>query len=294
MDSSAMMPIRGAINDLLNKRLHALEEHFEGDFISYSGPMAEGVENVLLNIVENLANDENKKSRLFVVLTTTGGSAIAVERYVNIIRHHYEEVNFIIPDYAYSAGTIFCMSGDSIYMDYFSVLGPIDPQVKNKEGKYVAALGYLDKVNEMIEKSRNNQLTNAEFLILKGIDIAELKEYEQARDLTIALLKKWLIKYKFKNWTHHSTNPDLLGQEVTEQQKEERAVEIAALLSNNNKWYSHGRPINIETLEKGLRLKIEDYSNQPGKDLIRSYYSILSEHIRTSETPIFIHTRNFV
>lgn len=46
------------------------------------------------------------------------------------------------------------MSGDSIYMDYFSVLGPIDPQVQNKEGKWVAALGYLDKVNEYIEKQR--------------------------------------------------------------------------------------------------------------------------------------------
>lgn len=36
----------------------------------------------------------------------------------------------------------------------FSVLGPIDPQVKNKEGNFVPALGYLDKVNELIEKPK--------------------------------------------------------------------------------------------------------------------------------------------
>ncbi len=89
----------------------------------------------MLNIVEDLAKDPNKKHAISVVLTTRGGSATAVERYVNILRNHYEEVNFIVPDYAYSAGTIFCMSGDNIYMDYFSVLGPIDPQVQNKEGK---------------------------------------------------------------------------------------------------------------------------------------------------------------
>lgn len=102
--------------------------------------------------MEELVNDPNKKDKIFVILTTGGGSATAVERYVNILRKHYKEVNFIMPDFAYSAGTIFCMSGDYIYMDYFSVLGPIDLQIQNKEGKFVAALGYLEKINELIEK----------------------------------------------------------------------------------------------------------------------------------------------
>jgi membrane-bound ClpP family serine protease len=176
---------------------------------------------------------------------------------VNIIRHHYSEVNFIIPDYAFSAGTIFCMSGDNIYMDYFSVLGPIDPQVQNKEGNWVAALGYLDKVNELIEKAKANTLTQAEFVILKDFDLAELKGYEQAKELTISLLKKWLVKYKFKTWAKHQTNEAILNQPVTVAEKEGRAEEIADILSNNNEWKSHGRPINIETLESKLRLKID-------------------------------------
>lgn len=33
------------------------------------------------------------------------------------------------------------MSGDKIFMDFFSVLGPVDPQVQNKDGKWVPALG---------------------------------------------------------------------------------------------------------------------------------------------------------
>ena len=32
-------------------------------------------------------------------------------------------------------------------------IDPIDPQVPNKDGKYVAALGYLDKINEFIDKT---------------------------------------------------------------------------------------------------------------------------------------------
>lgn len=188
-----------AIQKLLHEKLLQLEKVFDSDVLVYSGSIIDGNESSLLKIVEDLAEDENKNKTLTVILTSPGGSATAVERYVNILRNHYNEINFVVPDYAYSAGTIFCMSGDNIYMDYFSVLGPIDPQVQNKDGKLVAALGYLDKINELIEKAQNNTLTQAEFLILKDFDLAELREYEQAKELTISLLKKWLVKYKFKN-----------------------------------------------------------------------------------------------
>lgn len=204
-------------------------------------------------------------------------------------------MNFIIPDYAFSAGTVFCMSGDNIYMDYFSVLGPIDPQVQNKEGNWVAALGYLDKVNELIEKAKANTLTQAEFVILKDFDLAELKGYEQAKELTISLLKKWLVKYKFKNWETHQTNQAILNQPVTIAEKEGRAEEIADILSNNNEWKSHGRPINIETLESKLRLKIEDYSNNdPLRILIRQYYDLLSDYVKSNKMPIFVQTKSFI
>ena len=287
--------VGNSIKDILSKKLNEISNKLDADILTYYGQIIDGAEKEILKIIEELANDKDKKNKLFVILTTGGGSAIAVERYVNILRHHYEEVNFIVPDYAFSAGTIFCMSGDDIYMDYFSVLGPIDPQVQNKEGNWVAALGYLDKVNELIEKAKKNELTQAEFIILKDFDLAELKGYEQAKELTIALLKKWLVKYKFKNWEVHGTNPALLGQPVTEKQKEKRAEEIADLLSNNNEWKSHGRPINIETLENELKLKIKDYSeNQELRNLIREYYDLLSDFVKSSETSIFVQTKLFI
>ena len=37
----------------------------------------------------------------------------------------------------------------------YSSLGPIDPQVQNRDGKLVAVLGYLDKINELLEKAVN-------------------------------------------------------------------------------------------------------------------------------------------
>ena len=159
-----------------------------------------------------------------------------------ILLKSYQEVYFIVPDSAYSAGTIFCMSGDKIYMDYSSSLGPIDPQVFNGKN-WVPALGYLDKVEEMINKSAAGKLTQAELLMLREQDLAMLRRHEQARDLTVALLKEWLVKYKFKNWNSHKN-----GNPVTPEQKEERAKEIARELGNNKRWHFHGRSIGVASL----------------------------------------------
>lgn len=281
--------INEAMKELLDSTLCSIEEKLDCDVLSYYGPILDGNENALLEIIEELGKNCVRKSMLAILLTTTGGSATAVERYVNIIRKHYSKVIFIVPDYAYSAGTIFCMSGDEIWMDYFSVLGPIDPQVPNKEGKYVPALGYLDKINELIEKCRNGTITNPEFLILKDFDLAELRNYEQAKELTISLLKKWLVKYKFKNWNKHTD-----GTNVTQAEKEARAEEIADALGNNNQWKTHARPINIEELEE-LKLKIEDYSDrEEERELIRKYYNQIRDYTSNYKLTLFIHTRKFI
>ena len=197
-------PINKAMQEELNRLLGELEKLFKADFLNIMGPIGSGIEPILLDIVEELAEDDEKRDCLLVMITTNGGDALTVERIVNIFRQHYEEVNFIVPDYAYSAGTILCMSGDNIFMDYYSALGPIDPQIQNKEGRWVPALGYLDKIQELLDKATRGEISEAEFLILKEFDLAEVRAYEQAKELTIDLLQEWLVKYKFKNWETHS------------------------------------------------------------------------------------------
>ena len=249
------LPVDQTIKNLLDSKLNALEKLLNADVLWFYGPIQEGSEQMFLKLIEQLAGDKNKKNVLYIILTTPGGSAVAVERYVNIVRHHYQEVNFIVPNYAYSAGTIFCMSGDKIFMNYYSVLGPIDPQVVNKEGKMVPALGYLDKINELIQKSQNDQLSPAEFIILKEFDLAELRAYEQAKELTIDQLKKWLVQYKFKNWNKHKN-----GKDVTNEEKINRAEEIADKLSN----------------------------------LIKTYDLLIMDYINKRGFVYFVHTRKFL
>ena len=286
-------PIEDASRNELMRLLGNLENYLEADVISYYGEIVNDSASNLKFVIERLQEEkkERRHNKLYFILTTPGGSVLPVERMVTVMRHYYDYVCFIVPDYAYSAGTILCMSGDDIYMNYYSALGPIDPQVQNKEGNLVAALGYLDKVEEMIEKSRNNTLTPAEFLILKDIDLGEIRSYEQARNLTIDLLEKWLAVYKFKNWTTHKD-----GRSVTVDEKKERAKEIGQSLSDSNYWKSHGRPITINELTSGnLRLKIEDYGNiQELASLVDRYYEYIMEYILTHNFRTFIHSRSFL
>lgn len=275
-----------AISDLLLK----LEAKLDADVFTYYGEIVNGVEREVKDFIESLAKDSRKHDSIYIFLTTPGGSLTPVQRMVDIFRHFYDEVNFIVPDYAYSAGTIWCMSGDNIYMNYYSTLGPIDPQVPNKEGHLVAALGYLDKINELLDKAKRNELTQAEFLILKDFDLAELRSYEQAKELAIDMLKKWLTTYKFKDWTIHSD-----GSAVTQEEKEQRALEIASKLSDNNVWKSHGRPIGIQVLKNDLHLEIVDFEKDSElNEIINEYYDSVSEYIKNHNFKLFFQTRLFI
>ncbi len=216
-----------------------------------------------------------------------------IEKLVEIIRFHYARVSFVVPDQAMSAGTILCMSGDRIFMDYSSSLGPIDPQVHNGKD-WVPALGYLDKVEQLLEKARLNTLTNAEFLILQGIDLALLSRYEQARDLTVTLLKRWLVEYKFKDWDTHQSSIAKLGEPVTPEEKAQRAEEIARQLGDNKLWHSHGRMIGVRTLREELRLRIDDYSTDHAlRIMVRSYNDLLLDYIGRQGYRAFLHSRNY-
>jgi len=77
--------------------------------------------------------------------------------------------------------------------------------------------------------------------------------------------------------------------------KKEKILSLYIFVKNNNIWKSHGRPINTEILEQELKLKIEDYSNSNNiRDIVRSYYGLLSDYIAKNNINIFIQTRKFI
>lgn len=279
------------IRETLKSKVLDIEAQMAGDCAFYFGPIFPSVERNFREFLEQLKQETPTRARLVLFLNTPGGSAEIVEKLVEIIRFHYKEVHFVVPDEAMSAGTIFCMSGDKIFMDYTSSLGPIDPQVHNGKD-WVPALGYLDQVERMIRKSGEGTLTDAELVVLQNQDLAMLSRYEQAKNLTITLLKKWLVQFKFCDWETHGSDPSKLGLPVTLFEKEARAQEIANLLSDNKLWHSHGRMIGVSTLSKLLKLKIEDYSKDPSlRPSILAYNNLLTDYIRRHDFKHFLHSR---
>ena len=275
------------IQETARERIRDLESHLDSDVILFDGPIYPSLEKRFRDFIEDLQEDEQSRDRIAIVLNTAGGSAETVEKLVDIVRYHYAVVNFIIPDEAMSAGTIFALSGDSIYMDYTSSLGPIDPQVHNGK-EWVPALGYLDQLEKMLLKSKDGELTDAELLMVQNLDLAMLSRYEQAKNLTVTLLQDWLVKYKFKDWKTHAST----GHEVTESAKRDRAKEIADMLSDNNVWHSHGRKIGVAVLRNVLKLKIEDYSKDgPLRTRVRRYSEFLFDYLRRHDLPYLLHSR---
>lgn len=285
-----MNSIDNIIDSHLKSARNKLESHFNADVLAYYGNIASEYMNYFRQKLETMASRDGAKDNLVILLNTPGGEVEAVERMVEMQRHFYNQVFFVIPNLAMSAGTIYCMSGDKIYMDYSSALGPIDPQVQSKEGKWVPALGYLDKFEEIIKKAENDKISGPEFAIIQNQDLAELRRYEQARDLSVSLLKQWLIDYKFKTWTVHESEGPLKGKEVTKGEKEGRANEIAKDLSDNKIWHSHGRRIGITTLKDKLKLKIEDYSSDNDlRSKINDYHDLIHDYMAMQNWGIFMN-----
>lgn len=264
-----------------------LGKQLGGDVLAFKAPMMQPVDDILRIEVEGICerpSTRRKQTKIIVLVETEGGFVETVERIVSVLRRHYETVEFIIPNFAYSAGTLLVMSGDEIYMDYYSVLGPIDPQYPGEDGKYVPGMGYLAKFQELLEKVNNppdgddNKVKGELAVLIKKFDPAKLFDIEQSVDHAKSLLKEWLPKYKFKDWGPNTAT----GKPVTADDKVTRAEEIAAVLGNPQRWHSHGRGITIRELEsEEIKLKIKDFGADPKLNAtIRQYHGLFIDYLR--------------
>lgn len=277
------------VEQRLDSLLGEIEEGMNGDVVAFVGQIAYGGDDIIREAIEAIPS---KRNRLVVILETPGGIVEVVQRIAYTFRYHYPtSVEFVVPNFAMSAGTVLVMSGDAIHMDYYSTLGPIDPQIPiTKSGSQVLipALGYLDKYNALIEKSRRGTITTAEVAyLLAKFDPGEIYQFEQARLLSISLLKDWLVQYKFKDWNKTETR----GKTVTQAMKIKRAQVIATELSKHDRWHTHGRGISMETLRRDLRLKIEDFASAPFGPQIKTYYSLLKGYMARLSFDGLVHRR---
>ena len=281
-----MRPVDERVQADLDQGLVSMEEELSADVVSFVGPILPGNERDLRDALDALLP---RRESVAVILDTPGGVVEVVERMVTVMRSRYEDVTVIVPDRAMSAGTILALSADWIMMDDLSCLGPIDPQIE-KDGKLVPALSYLNQFERLNEKSEDDELTTAEYALINKLDLGDLYQFDQARALSNELLVRWLSKYKFKNWHQTETK----GSKVSDQMKKDRADEIAKLLNNPNRWHSHGRAIDRDTLRNEVNLKIESLEeNEKLYGHVQDYFALLEDFMQRKKWFTVIHSRGY-
>jgi len=274
----------------------AMASAFSAEVIAFRSEMRSPLDDVIRSEVEHLkAMEKRPTDKLVVVVETVGGFVEVVERIVSVFRRHYNTVEYVVPNFAYSAGTVLVLSGDDIFMDYYSVLGPIDPQYENEHGELVPGMGYLAKYRELMERINEPRKPSdpeprAELAyLIKKFDAAKLFHIEQAVEHSRALLREWLPKHKFKDWTKTETR----GVAVDDTLRTQRADQIAEVLGDASRWHSHGRGISIRELASDdIKLKINDFGAEPKLNAnVRNYYSLFVDYANKKGAKSVLHTR---
>jgi len=247
-----------------SRSLHGIEVVRGRPCLAYVGSVAGGSKYAAIDSTDDLpfaemiANVPSSEKKVDILLATLGGSGQQVNRFVNCLRPRFDEVNFLIPSLCMSAGTLFALSGDSILMSERACLGPIDPQIPTKDGRFVPAQALLLLV-ESLQKTGEDGIKKGigvpwtAVRLIDSLDKKELGDAMTATSYSATMATQFLMNYKLKNWTVRETT----GVAVTPDYREQRATEIAVALASHDRWKSHGHAITREVLWSEIRLRID-------------------------------------
>lgn len=207
-----------------------------------------------------------------VLLATRGGSGHQIGRFVNVLRSRFDGVDVLLPSFCMSAGTLFALSADRIWMTPMACLGPIDPQVPLRDGRFVPAQALLLLVDNLQKQGdeamkKSQPIPWSAVRMIDSLDKKELGDAISASDYSRKMAAEFLVQYKFRNWTVRGSS----GLEVTPEYREDRAQEIASALASHDRWKNHGHSIGREVLWEEIRLQIDHPSAELERELRRAW-----------------------
>ena len=164
---------------------------------------------------------------LLLILHTPGGMAEAAQTIVDYLRSRFSGIDFLVPTFAMSAGTMIALGCDRIIMGRQSQLGPTDPQLIVGDRPFSA-----HSIVEQFEEAKgqisgNPLLAHAWAPVLRSFGPALLQEARKSISYGQTLVQDWLQKYMF------SQRPD----------SERLAITVAEHFGGNQHG-SHGRRID--------------------------------------------------
>ena len=114
------------------------------------------------------------------MLATLGGDGETAIRLIRQAQCRCKELTVVVPDEAKSAGTLFVLGANHIYMGPTSDLGPVDPQFLLADGTLWAARAIIAAVEDAEERIQANPQTYPLYATLLADTSAMM--VQQARD----------------------------------------------------------------------------------------------------------------
>ena len=133
-----------------------------------------------VTLFEETLFDADRSQDLHIMLATPGGDGETAIRLVRQAQSRCKELTVVVPDQAKSAGTLFVLGADHIYMGPTSDLGPVDPQFLLPDGSLGAARAIIAAVEDAEQRIQANPQTYPLHAALLA-DISALM-VQQARD----------------------------------------------------------------------------------------------------------------
>lgn len=168
---------------------------------------------------------ENKIEKLDVLMHTYGGDPVAAYRLAQMIADFSDDIIFLVPEYAYSAGTLVCFVGDEIRLGDYAGISPIDITITEdrSSGRDEVELAnvecfmdFAQTAREKIEKSlkslgSKNASSVESDLLVKMVEqetALTVGKYFRERQLTRHYAQELLDNYMFGNISNASDRRD--------------------------------------------------------------------------------------
>lgn len=256
-----------------------LATHFDGKCIllfytSFYHPVI--IDDGDADLIESVIQGCDLSKGLVLVLNSPGGSGLAAERIVNVLRSYSTKgFEVVIPRAAKSAATMVAMGATGLYMSKTSELGPVDPQIVQRQGdrsQVLPAYVIIDAYKELMQDAIGTQGNLDPFLLQLGrYDPGFVKDLEREMDLSrqIAL--------------------NVLGNGMLSGKTEDEITDLIAKFLDPRQTASHGRALLADdAIASALKVTKVGLTSPLWKDLwalhVRADHSTRTNCLKLVET----------
>jgi hypothetical protein len=135
----------------LLEALQALVDKRERPVLCFCGE----IDQITVHSVRSIALQLREFDTLSVLLDSPGGDIEDAYRIVLALRRYVKDIEVLVPRWAKSAATFFCLSANAVYMGQYGELGPLDPQRLTLRGSAipVSALESFNALEQLLSYS---------------------------------------------------------------------------------------------------------------------------------------------